>query len=43
MSRIWVRIVSSLPHLGIFMMGIYSLILIIRLDEEITARKEYDA
>lgn len=39
LSQFWVRIISSLPHLGIFMMGIYSLVLLIRLDDEISSRK----
>lgn len=42
MSRVGVRILSSLPHLGIFMMGIYSLILLLRLDDEIDQRKKFD-
>lgn len=37
-SRLWVRIISSLPHLGIFFMGIYSLVLLLRLDDEMSQR-----
>ena len=33
---------SSLPLLGLFCMGIYSCILVIRVDEELDMRKEAD-
>lgn len=42
MSRVAVRIISSLPHLGIFLMGIYSLVLLLRLEDELEARKRFD-
>ena len=37
-----ILVISSVPLLGLFVMGIYSLCLLIMMDEEIEARKEND-
>jgi hypothetical protein len=34
--------ISSLPLLGLFFMGIYSCVLVMRVDEELDMRKEAD-
>lgn len=39
MSRTAVMVISSLPLFGLFVMGIYSCVLLIQIDEELTARK----
>ena len=40
MSQLQVLIFSSLPLVGIFIMGIFSCILFLRVDDEIEARKK---
>ena len=42
LSDTWVLLVSSLPLLGLFGMGIYSCVLAIMLDEEIEQRNKHD-
>ena len=36
----WVLILTSLPMIALFVMGIYSLILVLKIDDELDARKD---
>ena len=42
LSQTWIMWLSSLPLLGLFFMGIYSCVLVIRVDEELDMRKAAD-
>ena len=41
-SDTWIQLVSSVPLLGLFIMGIYSCVLAIMLEDELEQRKKSD-